>query len=96
MPYPYPQPQSTPSQSPTQVQGLTQAQEPTLLQSADTVYLTPSSAATSLIVVALALSLALGAFGYKKYHTAQRSRLLKRQVAMLEAMWRMSSTKRKF
>jgi hypothetical protein len=91
MPYPYPVPQSAPAQSSTQT-----LEPSSSVQSADSVNLTPGSTATGLLVVALTLSLLLGAFGYKKYRTAQRSRLLKRQVAMLEAMWRMSSTKRKF
>ncbi|XGV95573.1 MAG: hypothetical protein ACAF41_22875 [Leptolyngbya sp. BL-A-14] len=43
--------------------------------------------------LAIALSVTLFALGYKRYRTRQRARLLKQQVAMLEAMWRISSTK---
>lgn len=43
--------------------------------------------------ITIALSMTLFALGYKRYRTRQRARLLKRQVAMLEAMWRISSTK---
>ncbi|PSB30580.1 hypothetical protein [Stenomitos frigidus] len=85
MPYPY---------SPTPNPG--QALDPTLSVPATSTNPVPSSAVTGLLVVTLTISLALAAFGYKKYRAVQRSRLLKRQVAMLEAMWRMSSTKRKF
>ncbi|XHX76808.1 MAG: hypothetical protein RBJ76_20570 [Stenomitos frigidus ULC029] len=49
---------------------------------------------TSFLIIFFVLSLLLASVGYKKYHAHQRSRLLKRQVAMLEAMWRISSTKR--
>lgn len=56
-----------------------------------------SSASSGAIVgclsIAIALSVALFALGYKRYRTRQRARMLKQQVAMLEAMWRISSTK---
>ncbi|HEY9895000.1 MAG TPA: hypothetical protein V6D34_06250 [Candidatus Sericytochromatia bacterium] len=46
------------------------------------------------LVIAFALSLVLTSFGYKKYRAHQRSRLLKRQIAILETMWRINSVKR--
>lgn len=55
--------------------------------------LAPDATVTGFLVIALTLSLALILFGAKKYRAIQRSRLLKRQIAMLEALWRISSTK---
>jgi hypothetical protein len=46
------------------------------------------------LVIAFALSLVLTSFGYKKYRAYQRTRLLQRQIAILETMWRISSAKR--
>lgn len=51
----------------------------------------PSGALVGCLTIALALSLTLMALGYKRYRACQRSRLLQRQIAMLEAMWRISS-----
>jgi hypothetical protein len=54
----------------------------------------PNAPLIGFLVIAFALSLVLASFGYKKYRAHQRSRLLKRQIAILEAMWRISSAKR--
>jgi hypothetical protein len=53
----------------------------------------PNDAMLGSVIVAVALSVSLLALGYKRYRACQRSRLLKRQIAMLEAMWRISSKK---
>ncbi|MBW4695217.1 MAG: hypothetical protein KME27_26000 [Lyngbya sp. HA4199-MV5] len=53
----------------------------------------PSNAVLGSVMIAVAFSVTLLALGYRRYRTCQRSRLLKRQIAMLEAMWRISSTK---
>lgn len=52
-----------------------------------------NEAVVGCVVVVAAFSLTLLTMGYKRYRAAQRSRVLKRQVAMLEAMWRINSTK---
>lgn len=54
----------------------------------------PNAPLIAFLAIALALSLVLTSFGYKKYRVRQQSQLLKRQIAMLEAIWRISSTKR--
>lgn len=54
----------------------------------------PNASLIGFLVIAFTLSLVLTSFGYKKYRAHQRSRLLKRQVALLETMWRISSAKR--
>ncbi|MBD2038166.1 hypothetical protein H6F76_24745 [Leptolyngbya sp. FACHB-321] len=54
----------------------------------------PNAPLIGFLVIAFALSLVLTSFGYKKYRAYRRSRLLKRQIAILEAMWRISSAKR--
>ncbi len=45
------------------------------------------------LFLAVSFGLVLGLFGYKKHCDRQRSRLLKRQRAMLETIWRISSKK---